>query len=257
MHRACPVCGGDDSRLLLTRGPWRLVECAACHLAYLPDVPTGERVETEFEWNASFARERWERWQRNPFTRIYTYTLMLLKPSRERRAVRRIRRTVRGGRLLDIACGDGRFAAVALRAGFDPMGTELSPKMAAKARWRLGDERVLIGRLEDLALAPASFDVITAISFLEHDPQPAKLLGQAFNLLRPGGALFIKVPNYDSLLRRWRGAHWSGYRWPEHVQYFTPDTLGRLVRAAGFEVGEVFAPRLGDNLWLTALRPRA
>jgi hypothetical protein len=121
MHRACPVCGGDDSRLLLTRGPWRLVECAACHLAYLPDIPTGERVETEFEWNASFARERWERWQRNPFTRIYTYTLMLLKPSRERRAVRRIRRTVRGGRLLDIACGDGRFAAVALRAGFDPM----------------------------------------------------------------------------------------------------------------------------------------
>jgi SAM-dependent methyltransferase len=98
--------------------------------------------------------------------------------------------------------------------------------MAAKARWRLGDERVLIGRLEDLPLAPGSFDVITAISFLEHDPQPAKLLGQAFNLLRPGGALFIKVPNYDSLLRRWRGTHWSGYRWPEHVQYFTPGHAG-------------------------------
>ncbi len=254
-HRVCPACGQDDFRVLGTHPPWRLVQCAGCALAYLPEIPTAPQMEAEFEWQASFARERWERWQRNPLTRLYTFGVMLLKPSREGRALRRIRRVAPAGRLLDVGCGDGRLAALARRAGYDPLGIELSPQMAAKAARRLGRERVFIGRLEDAALPPASFDLATAISYLEHDPQPATLLAKLHVLLRPGGALFVKVPNYASLLRRLRGARWSGYRWPEHVQYFTPDTLACLVRAAGFDVCEVRAHPLGDNLWLAARRP--
>ncbi len=253
-HRTCPGCGQRGFSVLITHPPWRLVQCTDCALAYLPEVPTAAQIEGEFEWQASFARERWQRWQHNPLTRLYTFALMLLKPSRAGRALRRIRRRAPAGRLLDVGCGDGRLAALALRAGYDALGIELSPRMAAKAAGRLGRERVLVGRLEDAALPPASFDVVTAISYLEHDPQPAALLARLHALLRPGGALFIKVPNYASLLRRLRGARWSGYRWPEHVQYFTPQTLTGLVRAAGFEVCEVRAHPLGDNLWLAARR---
>ena len=54
-----------------------------------------------------------------------------------------------------------------------------------------------------------------------------------FALLRPGGVCVHKVPNYDSFLRIWLKTRWSGYRWPEHMQYFTPATLGRLLSDAG------------------------
>ncbi|MBU0641469.1 MAG: class I SAM-dependent methyltransferase, partial [Planctomycetes bacterium] len=73
--------------------------------------------------------------------------------------------------------------------------------------------------------------------------------------LCPGGVCVHKVPNYDSLLRRVLGRRWSGYRWPEHFQYYTPKTLGRLVAEVGFEVLRIDANPLSDSLWLTAIRP--
>jgi SAM-dependent methyltransferase len=252
--RDCPICDDDRYRLLLEHPPWRLVECESCGLAYLPEIPTDEAIETDFDWAESFARERRARWAESPLARLWTGLLLWLKPSRERRALRVIRRWAAPGRLLDVGCGDGRLAAAARRAGFDPIGVELSPRMAAKARRRLGDERVICGRLEDAKLAPASFDVVVTVSFMEHEPEPLRAAERMRELLRPGGVCVHKVPNYDSLLRRIRGRRWSGFRWPEHVQYFTPVTLARLMSRAGFCQFEVRANSLSDNFWLAARR---
>lgn len=46
----------------------------------------------------------------------------------------------------------------------------------------------------------------------------------------------IKVPNYASLNRHMRGARWCGFRWPEHVNYFTPRTLRMISDRAGLKV---------------------
>lgn len=253
-ERACPLCAGQGGRELLRQGRWRLIECAACGLAYLPEIPSPGAVETEFEWLGSFRRERRQRWLNSPLARFWTAAFLLLKPSREGRALRRIRRHVRTGRLVDVGAGDGRLAALAQRRGYDVRCVELSPAMASRAARRVGAERVLVGRLEDLALEPGSADVVTAVSFLEHEPAPLSFLRRARELLCDGGTLVIKVPNFDCLLRRLRGRRWSGYRWPEHVQYFTPATLSALVSAAGLVVGSVSANPLSDNFWLVARR---
>ncbi|MBU0639661.1 MAG: class I SAM-dependent methyltransferase, partial [Planctomycetes bacterium] len=110
-------------------------------------------------------------------------------------------------------------------------------------------------RLEDFDLEPKSFDVVVTISYLEHEPNPRDVLRRIFHLLCSGGVCVHKVPNYDSLLRRVLGQRWSGYRWPEHFQYYTPKTLGRLVAEVGFEVLRIDANPLSDSLWLTAIRP--
>ena len=233
------------------------MQCADCGLAYLPEIPSGETIEREQDWNESFSRERRRRWLSSPWMRGWTMALMFLKPSRERRAMRRIVRFAPPGRMLDVGCGDGRLAGVALRYGFDPLGIELSPQMAAKAIQRLGSERVLRGRLEDFNLEPRSFDVVVTVSYLEHEPNPRDVLSRIFHLLRPGGVCVHKVPNHGSLLRRVLGRRWSGYRWPEHFQYYTPKTLGHMATEVGFEVLRTDANPLSDNLWLTAIRPRS
>lgn len=255
MSRDCPLCGERGGEVLAAQGGWRLVRCGGCGLAYLPEVPTAEAVDTEFDWAESFARERYRRWMRNPLMRFWTAAVLLLKPSREWRALRVIRRYARGGRMLDVGCGDGRLGALALRRGFDPLGIEVSAKMAARARRRLGHERVLCGRLEDFALEPASFDVVVTVSYLEHEPRPLAALRRMLALLRPGGVCVHKTPNFASRLRKWLGPRWSGYRWPEHVQYFTPDTLSRMLAAAGFEPLEARANAFSDNFWMAGRRP--
>ena len=249
-RRNCPICAHADGPTVLTHERWRLVECSNCGLAYMPEIPSAEAIDTEFEWDESFKRERLERWLRNPLFRAWTGLMMFLRPPRELRALKWIQGVVPGGRLLDIGCGDGRLVAIAVRRGFDALGIEVSPAMAKKALRRLPAERVMCGRLADFPLAPASFDAIVTVSYMEHEPRPLELMRQAAGLLRPGGFAIHKAPNYASKLRSIMGQRWSGYRWPEHFQYYTPTTLGRLMEAAGFEVVRVTANPLGDNFWI-------
>lgn len=251
-RRSCPVCAADAATPLFAQDGWPLVACTTCGLAYMPRIPTDEAVDTDYEWSESFARERFERWMRNPFARAYTMAVLLLKPSREKRALRVVRRYVRGGRLLDVGCGDGRLLMHAARAGFDVIGVEPSPKMAARAARRIDPQRVRVGRLADFSWEPASFDGIVTVSYAEHEPRPADAFRQFAELLKPGGVCVQKTPNYDSRLRRILGKKWSGYRFPEHVQYFTPTTLGRLMHQSGFDVVGVHANPFGDNFWLAA-----
>lgn len=254
MRRACPLCATSNGRTVLERPPWRLLECAGCGLAYLPEYPSEERLDAEFDWDESFRRERYERWMRNPLMRAWTMTMLMLKPSREGRAMRLIRRHAPPGRMLDIGCGDGRLLARAAALGYDITGVEPSPKMASKAARRIGSERVRVGRMDDFEWTDASFDLIVTVSYLEHEPDPLPALATMRRLLKPGGVCAHKTPNYATWLRKLLGKRWSGYRWPEHVQYFTPATLGRLLNAAGFEQVAVQAWSLSDNFWSISRR---
>jgi hypothetical protein len=53
------------------------------------------------------------------------------------------------------------------------------------------------------------------------------------------------------------GRRWCGFRYPDHLNYFTPDTLRRLARQAGFECG--FGPGwrlpVSDNMWALLRKP--
>ncbi len=254
LRRDCPLCGGARRETILRHDPWQMARCETCDLLYLPEIPSEAAVETDFEWEESFKRERRERWMRNPFVRAWTALTVLIRPSREGRALRRIRRFAPRGRFLDVGCGDGRLAALAQRKGYDAVGVELSPRMAARARRRMAAERVLCGRLADFDLSAESFDVAVLISYLEHEPQPLEVLRRIAALLRSGGACVVKVPNYDSRLRSLRGESWAGFRWPEHVQYFTPATLRAMLEKAGLRVEHVDANPLSDNQWMFARR---
>ena len=67
--------------------------------------------------------------------------------------------------------------------------------------------------------------------------------------------MIVKVPNYASFNRRIRGRRWCGYRFPEHVNYFTPDTLTAMLEQCGFAIERCnLSDRfpLNDNLWVIA-----
>ncbi|MGE0481759.1 MAG: class I SAM-dependent methyltransferase [Phycisphaerae bacterium] len=255
--RACPVCGSESSSEVMREAQWRLVECASCRIAYLPEYPSDEAIDTAFEWTSSFATQRRERWLRNPFMRVWTLGVLWLKPSREGRALRFIQRHAPAGRMLDVGCGDGRLLALAARRGFDVVGVESSASMVTRALRRLPPTAVRRGRLLETQFAPGSFDLVVSVSYLEHEPRPLQIARRMHELLRPGGICVHKVPNYGSWLRRILGRRWSGYRWPQHLQYFTPATLRHLLSTCGFEVVALRACAVSDNFWIVGRKPPA
>src|SRR5437660_4916537 len=137
----------------------------------------------------------------------------------------------RRGRLLDVGCALGDFLLEAKASGWDVEGVEISAFAAQRARAR--GLRVTAGRLEELDLPAASFDVITLYDAIEHLTDPVATLAAVRRLLVPGGLLHLVTPNVGGVQARLLGRHWYHYKPGEHLFYFAPDTLRTAVERAG------------------------
>jgi SAM-dependent methyltransferase len=99
-------------------------------------------------------------------------------------------------RILDAACGNGRYSRFLLRhADPDAVLTsfDLSPRMLQRARARLHSGRVThaIADLTRLPYADAAFDAVVCGWVLEHLPDPRPGLRELARVLQPGGKLLL------------------------------------------------------------------
>jgi SAM-dependent methyltransferase len=99
----------------------------------------------------------------------------------------------RSGALLDLACGPGRVALDLAGAFGTVWAIDLEPEMievgkADATRRGIGHVAWLVGRAEDLELAPGSVDLIT-IGEAFHRLDQAVIADKALNWLKPGGCL--------------------------------------------------------------------
>ena len=166
------------------------------------------------------------------------------------------------GVVVDIGCGTGDYLAK-LPNTYQPLGIEISEELARLATERLSDRKgkvLAMSAIEGLSSVPeGTVSGIIMRSFLEHEQQPVDLLSFAWKALRPGGSAIIKVPNYDSINRKVMGNRWCGFRFPGHVNYFTPESLQEMVESVGFSIksfGVFDRFYLSDNMWMVANKPR-
>ena len=80
------------------------------------------------------------------------------------------------------------------------------------------------------------FDAVVMLDLLEHIIDPARFLDTVHARLRPGGRVFIMTPNIRSLLAIVSGRRWVSFKIPEHVYYYSPRSLRRLLGNSAFEV---------------------
>src|SRR6185437_11195440 len=69
---------------------------------------------------------------------------------------------------------------------------------------------------------------------IEHVRDPADFLERVRRVLKPGGVVFIATPSIDSWSARLLGRQWMEYK-PEHLFYFNPATLTRLMERSGYD----------------------
>lgn len=143
-----------------------------------------------------------------------------------RSILRDIQRRQTGGRFLDVGCNIGILVDEAQALGYEACGIDLDP--TAIAHGTAQGRRLHHGTLDSLPV-DQPFDVIVANHVLEHVADLAAFLAALDGRLKPGGFLFLNVPNYGGLLPRLMKANW-GALWPhQHVWQFTPATLEAVV----------------------------
>lgn len=98
-----------------------------------------------------------------------------------------------GRRLLDVGCGAGGFAALALGAGAEVSGFDASPGMIEEARRRVPGVDFRVGDMERLSYPDAAFDVVTGFNSFQFAGSTARALREAARVTRPGGHLSVMV----------------------------------------------------------------
>jgi 2-polyprenyl-3-methyl-5-hydroxy-6-metoxy-1,4-benzoquinol methylase len=236
--RPCLICGATSARPL-HGAQSALVRCS-CGIVYVDPLPTEAEV-------AAREDEAFHGGLRDETAEMFTayYRNFPDDPVVRgfRATVARLAKITGGGRLIDVGIGTGLLLHLAREGGFTPLGVEISPGAAEKAREEFGvDVRVGDFMNVDVGEAPSA---ITMADVVEHTRDPRSFVARAAELLRPGGALFVAVPNHRSTLF-WTadvlarvpglGPLVSRLYVPNHYYYFTPATLVRLVASTGLQV---------------------
>jgi SAM-dependent methyltransferase len=147
------------------------------------------------------------------------------------------------GTLLDVGCATGTFLTLARQRGWAVCGVEVAEFARKTAAERSGAP--VVASLDEIR-PEQRFDVVTLHHVLEHIHEPLPFLR---DVVRPhvGRRLVIEVPNFASLAARADGPRWRDLRPEQHVTHFEPETLRRLVAAAGYHVHRVGT--LWEPLW--------
>jgi SAM-dependent methyltransferase len=151
--------------------------------------------------------------------------------------------------IIEIGCGSGQFVHALCQRGGN-YGIGFDPSYSVSEEDASPISGVVIHReAYGLQNSHPSADFICSRHTLEHIEDPRRFLLDIRNTVaRPGVPIFFEVPNGLYTLRD--GGIWDIIY--EHCSYFTPGSLGRVFREAGYDVIEVAETFAGQFLTVHA-----
>lgn len=241
--QACPICDLEPTKFVGRRGGsahranlgvecaiWR---CGTCGLVFPNPMPVPTRGV-----NQHYALDADDYFQHHDIEEKERQTHDMLARAEQL--------TGGKGRLLDVGAGRGETLRVATQQGWSAIGIEPSASFAEYAARHSG-AKIRRETLEECAFDDNSFDVVILSGVLEHLYNPDETMREIARILRPGGALYLDVPNeaglyfrVGNLYQRMRGRDWSVNLAPTfepfHVFGFNARALRKLLAKHGFTI---------------------
>lgn len=225
---ACPLCRTDDSTVRYAEDWITIRRCASCGFLFTEDRTGDFRIGKGSDDIASFYA-----W----LEQCQEARVPMLK---KRLSGLLARAGVAPGApfaAFEIGYGGGAFARAVVESGGSYVGLE---PLLGEAFNRRDDipagAEVLPLRFEDFA-TDRRFDLIAMDNVLEHIADPVATLERTRTLLKPGGVLWVQVPNEANLVVKHRLLSLLKDRFitfPGHVNLFTARTLRRCFEEAGY-----------------------
>jgi SAM-dependent methyltransferase len=151
--------------------------------------------------------------------------------------------------LLDVGCGEGFFMAALAARGWRVLGFDFSSFAMTRFNPQLLPHFVqgsvyelLDGQIE----RDQAFGLLNLSNVLEHVRDPEGLLRRLRRTVAPGGLLRINVPNdFSALQERLLALGKVDQRYwvapPEHLNYFSADSLRSLLRSEGWQLARLLS----------------
>ena len=143
--------------------------------------------------------------------------------------------SLEGKKVLEIGCGKGEYLSLMQQAGVKGYGIEYGKdSVNACLKSGLNVSKEYIDDIS-LKLPSAPFDAFFILNYLEHMPEPVTSLKGMWNNLSEGAIGLVEVPNFDMILSKNLFSEFI----PDHLFYFTKETLQFALQMSGFEILEI------------------
>jgi len=231
-QRACPSCDSLERHLIFAQRFERLssgsllsgydvVVCDNCGLGYADRIPAQAEFDTYYRQMSKYENQHHGGAPAAYLEATYGSIARFVSDAVPDK----------NARLLDVGCATGALLAAFKRLGYTSLlGLDPSPVCARSAADLYGIE-VRAQTITDLADSTERFDCVMLSSVLEHVHDAREAVSQLVNLLRPGGMLFIEVPDATRFTEH-LSAPYQQFSM-EHINFFTPYTLARLCETGG------------------------
>jgi SAM-dependent methyltransferase len=229
--RACPACGVSRHQALRFR-------TNGCDILQCEDCGLGRTETSGFDPAVYYTQDYFSGRHSDGYSDYLGAEPVLRREFA--RSVEFIRSYRRDGKLLELGCAYGFFLMEAARH-FDVAGIELAEDAAAHGR-RAG-LKVVQGMADEANLRQIGHvDVIVLFDVIEHLPDPRETLALCHRQLNPGGIIVITTGDFGSMVAKLAGVRWRLMTPPQHLWFFTQESMRRMSGGLGFSMEHVDHP---------------
>lgn len=251
-YQTCPVCESSGIQQALrakdhtvSSETFSIWQCANCSLRFTQNVPGPGDIGKYYKSDEYISHSETSRGIVNwLYLRVRKFTL-----SSKRNFIEDETR-VKKGSVLDIGAGAGAFVHYMKTNGWSVEGVEPDAQAIKRAKdqydIRLKPSAELFGCKQ------SSFDAVTMWHVLEHVHDLHDYIRHIKNICRPGGKIFIAVPNYTSFDADRYGPAWAAYDVPRHLYHFSPASMLELMKRHGCII-EKMQPMWFDSFYVSLL----
>jgi 2-polyprenyl-3-methyl-5-hydroxy-6-metoxy-1,4-benzoquinol methylase len=239
MERNCPVCGSLNRQLIYTQNfsqisegslfnGYDVVTCDRCGFGFADNIPSQEKFDRYYKEMSKYENEH-QGGQISPSTQdTYDSIAQQIQPFLANEQAR----------IVDIGCATGGLLATFQKNGYrNILGIDPSPSCSRTAQ-KLYGIRVENRPVSEISEFESSFDLVILNSVLEHIRDLDSSLKALWSLLKPGGLIWIEVPDVTRFAELTSVAFQQFSM--EHINFFSSKSLTNLMRKNGFEVEAIW-----------------
>ena len=234
MRRECPICGSVEKESIygqrfteLSEGGlfdgYDVVVCNQCGFGFADNIPSQAEFDNYYKQMSKYENEHLGGQVSESALSTYRSIVQAAKsvlPNKE-------------ARILDIGCATGALLAEFKANGYKNVtGVDPSPSCARTAM-QLYKIQVLNQPISEIPELEASFDFLILNSVLEHIREVNTSLQALRKLLKPGGMIWIEVPDTVHF-SQWTSVAFQQFSM-EHINFFSAISLTNLMKKNQFE----------------------
>jgi len=223
----CLLCRSSNSSIIHTFGQLQVVICRKCNLVYLNPRLNESAMRTVYQSDDYFSQRKDAGYE------DYSFQEDSLRTTFKRFLEKLEKHGMTSGKILEVGCGYGYFLDEAKYFFSHREGIELSQDAGSYAG-RLSGAHIHIGDVGSLPPELNEYAVIVLINVIEHIYSPVEFLCLIKQRLKNDGRIVVATPDIGSFWHIIMRKRWPSFKIPEHVAFYSGQTLRLLLQKTGF-----------------------